>query len=134
MKTIFIALANALVQKTSVNYPQYHNAFVLAFIITHRTIENHMPSALNLREQTDLNKCKATQSFMHFFIHTPGYLTSHSKVRKAIQGRKVSNQNKSTCSTSPQRHAPPNQRAINFLSFCFFGFFHVCFRCLQMDK
>lgn len=89
IKSIFIAVANALVSKGHLDIIlselaqlwQYHSGFILPFIITHRTVKDHMLSALNLGgirfAQIDPNKREATQSLIHFalFNHThPPYL------------------------------------------------------------
>lgn len=60
IESIFIAVANALVQKKGhleiihselAQLWQYHSDFILPFIITRRTVKNHMLSALNFGEQ-----------------------------------------------------------------------------------
>lgn len=72
---------------------QYHSDFILPFIITHRTVKDHMLSALNLGRtgvaQIDPNKREATQSLIHPPSNHPPppplYLfLSHSEVSGAF--------------------------------------------------
>lgn len=160
IESIFIAVANALVQKKGhleiihselAQLWQYHSDFILPFIITRRTVKNHMLSALNFGEQglprlTQTNVKQPnpwyTVPFPIIYRHPPPtFSTFLSLTRRWVEPSgegKVNNiQNKSTCSTSPwmtSASAPPTHRAINSFVFFFCFFFQVCFRCEQTDK
>lgn len=120
IESIFIAVANALVRKGHLEIIhselaqlwQYHSDFILPFIITYRTVKNHMLSALNLGEQglprltrTNVKQPNPWYTFPFSIIHPP-YLSLSLGGEWSLSGEgKVNNiQNKSTCSTSPGWH------------------------------
>lgn len=84
IESIFIAVANALVREGHLEIIhgelaqlwQYHSDFILPFIITHRTVKNHMLSALNFEGLPRLTRTNVKQpnpwyTFPFSIIHPP---------------------------------------------------------------